>query len=128
MIFSQRSINAIRRNVRKTLKQRCTIAVEAETVNAYGHPTHDLLTLYDNVPCRVIAVGRNFGNAGDIVGDQETLSETYRLITEHDTPLGVDMVVTVGGADYDVINVWRKQTDATDQQAVIVRRVKNGDV
>ena len=126
-MFGNRTLAGLRRQVARTLKDRCDIYVEAEGVNEYGHPTHVLLPAYVNIPCRLISTGRNFNNMGEVVGEQEVLTESYRLITPYDVPLGVDMVVDVDGIRFDVTNVWLRQTDATDQQAVIKRRVTYGE-
>jgi hypothetical protein len=122
-MLDQRTLNQIRRFVAKPLKQRCTLYQEQSTMDDLGYPTHGLVVVEANVPCRVIRAGRTFAPQGAVESDQEAMTETYRLVVPYDTRLAVDMVVEVEGLHYSIINIWTKQTDATDQQATIARKV-----
>jgi len=123
MVFNNRLLHQMRRTVTTTLKQRCTLYQEQSTMDDLGYPTHGLVVVEANVPCRVIRAGRTYAPQGAVESDQEAMTETYRLVVPYNTRLAVDMVVEVEGLHYSIINIWTKQTDATDQQATIARKV-----
>lgn len=115
-------ITAIRKAKNQTLTQEALIEAETTTVDQYGAPTHTWETVADCVPCRVIYAGGQPGNESmSEIGNQEMLTEQYRIICPYGTALSVDQRVTVDGIVYDVVGLVTDLTQQTDTQAIMVR-------
>lgn len=115
----------IKSATRKFHSQTCLIEEQsASTVGELGEQLHSVWNVVqDNVPCRIITIGRQSGSAGQMVGEQESLVDSYRLSVPAGTPLGVDMRVTIDGLTYHVVNILTARTDENERQAIIKRIV-----
>jgi hypothetical protein len=102
------------------LTDLCTISRYANSHDGTGAPTGASELVASNVACRVIEGKSNIED----VGDQQTLTEWYRLIVPVGTDLGPDYIITLAdGTVYQVIDLITQRTDAMDIQALIKREV-----
>jgi len=108
----------IRANVETYLDDTCTISREKQTSDSMGAPTGGKEIVASGVSCRVIKGRSDTEN----IGDQESLTETYRLIVPVGTALEVDYSVTLADDTvYQVIEIITQRSDAMDAQAMIKR-------
>lgn len=121
MVLNNQMLARLRQMTAQYLKDTCTI--ERQTV-AYGQYNEIIAdqweTVATDVACRVIteAIRRT---SGELVGEQETLVETYRVVVPTGTGLAPNQRITVGGLVYEVVRLVTNRTDETDEQAVITR-------
>ena len=96
----------------------CTISRDTNASDETGAPDGSTEIVASGVSCRVIE------GKGDIedIGDQESLTEWYRLIVPVGTSLEVNYLITLADETvYRVLEVITQRTDAMDAQAVIKR-------
>lgn len=105
------------------LTDTCVIEQETETRGSMGEPIIVWELVAANVPCRVIKPGQANTNAGDIVANQETLQDLYRLIVPNTVALGVDQRVTTDGFVYNIVRIETALTDDVFHMALITRRL-----
>lgn len=124
-MLSAQTLAMIRRITGDFLTQTCTIEREAPTRGSYGEPTHDWEVQSTGTACRVIKAGQFNTAANELVGSQETLPDTYKLVVARSTTLDVDYRVTV---DSEVFYVTRLETDLADEafHAALISR-QRGD-
>jgi len=100
----------------------CTIQERNEAVGEAGERLEIFSNVATGVKCRVITIGNRFMEQAQPVGSRETIVDSYRLIVPHDQTLEVDYRVILSSGDtYDVVDLITQRTQATDNQAVIVR-------
>lgn len=101
----------------------CTISREGDSSDSTGAPTYVPVIVASNVPCRLIEGKSDTEN----IGDQESLSDWYRLIVPIGTELGVDYQITLSdGAIYQVIELVTQRTEKMDLQALVKRGNRGG--
>lgn len=116
-------LNARTRAVLKTavnmyLNQTCMITVDSISTDSYGAETHTTQVAAASVSCRLI---RATPSDAAIVGNQETMADTYRLIVREGTALAVDQRVTVDNITYNVIGLVTGLTDNLYESAIVRR-------
>lgn len=100
------------------LDDSCTISREKTTYDSMGAASGAKEIVASGVSCRVIKGISDTEN----IGDQQSLTETYRLIVPVGTALEVNYFVTlVDGTVYKVIEIITQRSDAMDAQALIKR-------
>lgn len=103
------------------LKDTCTIQSLVNNRGQYGEVIADgWSTVASGVACRIITE-RDTRKAGELVGGQEALVDTYKIIVPVGTALAANQRIVCNGLTYDVVNLITGRTDETDEQAVIVR-------
>lgn len=117
-MVSAHRLARVKQRLEKYVDDVCTIKRRSATQGPRGetNPNYDIVA--ENVDCRVIK-----GESGmDDVGDQASLTETYRLIVPVGTELGVHYrVVLADGSKFEIIDVIDKRSDPVDAQALMVR-------
>lgn len=100
------------------LDDTCTVSRESNSYDETGAPTGRPEIVASGVSCRVIAGKSDTEN----IGDQESLTEWYRLIVPVGTELEVNYIVTLSDdTEWHVIDVITQRSEATDAQALIKR-------
>jgi len=122
-LLSDRTIAMVRRNVSAMLTERCTIERESGATDDMGAPLHDWTVVASDVPCRVIRAGQQRNNTTtQIVGSQEALVETFRLICPVATPFKTDDRVRLAdGTVYQVVALDDQLSDQAFVAAIIMR-------
>lgn len=122
-LLSDRTMAMVRRNVSAMLTERCTIERERGATDDMGAPLHDWTVVASDVPCRVIRAGQQRNNTTtQIVGSQEALVETFRLICPVGTPFTTDDRVRMAdGLVYQVVALDDRLTDQAFVAAIIMR-------
>ena len=121
-MVSEATIERGRALVRKALTQTCTISREVAGKDRYGGQTHATETVATDVPCRLIRMGRG---RSQLVGEQETLTERYRLVLAYGTQIGVNTSVMVAGETFLVVAVVDSLAQQVDVQ-VMLEKATNG--
>lgn len=116
-MLDQRRLELLRRYTETWMKQRCTIEQEMLITDEMGAQAHAWTVVALNVACRMIREGQG----SELVGEQESMIERYRLVVPHGTALAANQRVTVEGAVYSVVSIVDRLTDGTDAQALVVR-------
>lgn len=120
--FGARTLGIVRRNVNRTLKERCTIQRETHTKGTMGEPLHEFEQVAADVACRVITAGERNRTAVMDVGSQESLVERYRLICPVGTLFEVDnRVVMSDGRVFQIVDVEDGLTDEAYAGAIMIR-------
>ncbi len=120
--FSDRTLAIVQRNVGEMLTDTCTIKRESGATGTMGESLHTLEIVQSGVACRVIRARIPAQGTTQVVGSQESMVETYRLICPVGTPFTKDDVVTLAdGSVYQVVSVEDKLTDGAFAGAVITR-------
>lgn len=120
--FSDRTLAIIQRNVNEMLVGTCTIERETGTTGTMGEPLHTVEVIATAVPCRVIRSKTPSLGTTEVVGSQEAMVDTYRLICPVGTSFRVDDRVTLSdGSVWQVASMEDKLTDAAFVGAVITR-------
>lgn len=112
----------IRREVALFLNQRARIERETAARGVYGEPLHGWEIVSENVPCRIIKLGRRNDSAIAEAGSAETMRDEYRLIVSRSTPLGADMRVVIDGLQYGVVRIETALADEAFHAAIVNRR------
>ena len=101
----------------------CTIEVGADSVGDMGELLADQYTVVaTGVACRVIMLGRRYGEVAGRVGERETVTQAYRLICPYATALAVNQRITLSdGSRFQVVDLSTERTSEVDAQASIVR-------
>jgi hypothetical protein len=119
--FSARTLALVQRNTEAMMTDTCTIEREAAGKGLMGEPVGGWTLVAQDVPCRVISIGRGAGRSSyQEVGSQEALVERYRLICPKATAFAVDDRVTISGTTYLIIDLIDGWTDSVFVGAVMV--------
>lgn len=119
-VVMTRLLANIRTALEVFLDDTCTISRERETFDSMGGSSHVPEIVASGVSCRVIMGKSDTEN----IGNQESLTETYRLIVPVGTELDVDYIVTLADETvYQVIEIITQRSDAMDAQ-VMMKRVR----
>ena len=113
-------LGRIQQRVEMFLTDSCLIESETDSMGDFGEPLHTWQSVASNVPCRLIRQSMDQGGA-QVVGSQEALIETYKLIVPGDTALDADQRVTVGGEVYQIVQVVMTLTDTVTRTAIMTR-------
>lgn len=125
MVLNSQTLARLRAVVAHYLKETCTIQKLGNMRGQYGEVMADQWeTVASNVPCRIITESVRWV-AGELVGEQESLVETYRLIVPVGTALAANQRIIISGITYEVVNLVTGRTDETDEQAIITRARTN---
>lgn len=119
--LSSRTAAVVRRSVNAMLTERCTIERETGGTGLYGEPVHAWEVAAENVPCRLITVGRRNSGETQGIGSRESVVDAFRLICPHDTAFAVDNRVKIDDRRYAVVTVEDDPTDAAFVTAILVR-------
>lgn len=119
--LSSRTAAVVRRSVNGMLTERCTIERETGTTGLFGEPVQSWSAVAEDVPCRLITVGRRNSSETQVIGSRESVVDAFRLICPQDTAFAVDDRVSVGGRRYQVVTVEDDLTDAAYVAAIVVR-------
>lgn len=121
---SARTLAVMATRTKQWLTQQATLEAETTAQDEFGYPTHAWDVVANGVACRLIAVPTNRTGEMSRIGDQETMSETYRLICDPDAPLASDQRVTIDGTTYDVVSIITDLTDKLYTEALVTRAVR----
>ena len=120
--FSSRTLAIVQRNVNEMLTDNCTISRETGATGQMGEPLHVLEVVASEVACRVIRARTPSNSTSQVVGSQEAMVESFRLICPSGTAFVTDDVVTTSdGSVYQVVSVEDKLTDGAFAGAVMTR-------
>lgn len=112
----------IQRQTKGMLTQTCDLVQEQETQGDFYESVKTILSVDSSIPCRIIKIGQRGTDAGDIVGQQEVMTDEYTLIVPYDTALDVNYKVECEGLTYNVVRIVTDLTDRVFRQAVITRQ------
>lgn len=115
----------MRATAAKLFTDTCTIERETTTRDRYGGTINEWEVLSTGTACRLIQAGQFNTAANALVGGQETLPDTYKLVVSKSITLDVNYRVTVNS---QVFYVVRLETDLTNEgfHAALVSR-QRGD-
>lgn len=119
--LSSRTAAVVRRSVNAMLTERCTIERETGGTGLFGEPVHAWEVVAEDVPCRLITVGRRNSGETQVIGSRESVVDAFRLICPHDTAFTVDDRALIDGRRYEVVTVEDDLTDAAYVAAIVVR-------
>lgn len=121
-MLSAQALAMLRATTAKFFTDTCTIEREASARGKAGEPTHSPVMVATGVPCRIIDSTNRQTISAQMVGGQEAIVDTYRIIVPYGTALEVDQIITVSSGDqYHVVGLVTARTDKTDSQAVVRR-------
>ncbi len=123
MVLSARQIilQNITTRLESFLSDLCTIKRAAKSYDSTGAQSGVLETVAAGVACRVIEGNSNIED----IGDQQTLTEWYRLTVPVGTDLGANYFVELANGDvFKVIDLITQRSEATDAQAMMKREVR----
>jgi hypothetical protein len=121
-MLSSQVLAMLRAKAAQFFTDTCTIEAESLARGKAGEPTHARVTVATGVPCRVIDSTNRQTISAQLVGGQEAIVDTYRIITPYGTALAVDQIITVSsGEEYHVVGLITARTDKVDAQAVVRR-------
>lgn len=118
-MWSDKTIKRIQARVESMLNETCTIEREVLSTDEYGARVHTWASVASGVACRVIRAGTSNQGAGQVIAEQETMIDRYRLIVPAGTVLDVDYRVTVGARVYGVVNIADDLSDETHVSAIV---------
>lgn len=121
-MVSPQIVAMIRRETASFLTQRARVERETAARDALGGPTHAVEIVADNVPCRIIKIGRRNDSAIEEAGSAESLKDEYRLIFGRGVALGTDMRVVIDGLTYGVVRIETQLADEAFHACIINRR------
>lgn len=115
---------ALKRSLNRWLHERFSLTVDAVTIGADGGQTRAEAPVSAAVPGRKIRASQADMASAGLVGEQETMKDTYKLIATQGTAFAVDQHVKFDGdtQEYDVIGVVSELTDDLFESAIITRR------
>lgn len=119
--LSNRTAAVVRRSVGGMLTERCTIERETGGVGLMGEPVQSWAAVAEDVPCRLITVGRRNSSETQVIGSRESVVDAFRLICPQDTAFAVDDRVSVGDRRYQVVTVEDDLTDAAYVSVIVAR-------
>lgn len=111
-----------RREVANYLNQRARIERETAARGVYGEPVHGWEIVDENVPCRLIRLGRRNESGIEEAGSAETMRAEYRMIVGHEVTLAADMRVTIDGLTYGVVRIETELADEAFHACIVNRR------
>lgn len=123
MVLSARAIVKLKIKARLEtfLDDTCTIKRPKKTKDSMGARQGALEIVASSVACRVIAGKSDIED----IGEQQAMTEWYRLIVPVGTDLAAGYVVVLAdGTEYRVIDLITQRSDAMDAQAMIKREVR----
>ncbi len=107
--------------VAQYLTDTCTIEQDTTVVDEFGGTTPAFVVVASSVACAVITIGTDRSIKAGLTGDQQTITDEYRIILPNGQQIETGWRVTVGSDVYHVTNILDKRTNETDVQ-VIARR------
>lgn len=121
MVLNNHMKAAIRRQVMRWLKDRCEILAETHTFDETGAPVVSWSSVQADIPCRMI-LNKRGGYAPALVGEQDSIQETYRLALPADVALTTDQRIQLNGVVYAVVGFEDGMTDQMTNIAYVSRR------
>ncbi len=116
---------ALRKSANRWLKDRCDISVDSVTIGDDGGQTRVSVGVAANVPCRKIRASQTDMMSAGLIGSQETMRDTYKLVVSPGiVTFATDQKVTFEGDtfSYDVAGLITELTDEFVESAIVTRR------